>query len=108
MHGISLNVSCDLSPYNDITPCGIDSADEGRFVCNMEQHLLNVHRTNDMNSDNKSHMALIPEVAEEWYNNFGQVFELNMEKHIDPIEELKHLVDTKPHIKDLNLLPLIL
>ena len=33
MHGISLNVSCDIAPYERIIPCGI--AVEGRYVCNM-------------------------------------------------------------------------
>ena len=35
MHGISLNVSCDLSPYERIVPCGINVA--GMHVCNMVQ-----------------------------------------------------------------------
>lgn len=34
-HGIALNVSTDLSPFDDIVPCGI----QGRPVASVESHL---------------------------------------------------------------------
>ena len=120
MHGISLNVSCDLTPYERIVPCGIDV--EGRYVCNMVQQQqqfkclpqsqlatikisVSDHSNssggdnNNNNNDNK----LIEDVAERWTQSFANVFDLALQYPENPSQELDLLVNSNPHIRELTL-----
>ena len=40
MHGIAININCDLSNFDNIVPCGI--ADPNRGVCSLEQFNPNI------------------------------------------------------------------
>ena len=62
MHGLALNVTCDVVNYERIVPCGIKEKDRG--VC----------RVADFNSS-----ANILEVAEVFQSSFSKAFDLNLE-----------------------------
>lgn len=60
MHGIALNISCDLSMYDTIIPCGIVPAPGRRGVTSIKEELVD---TNDDNSSNGVRKATVGEVS---------------------------------------------
>eukprot|EP01036_Dinobryon_divergens_P034960 gene34960-45244_t len=118
MHGISLNVSCDIAPYERIVPCGI--AVEGRYVCNMVQQQqfkrppplgtegiiiteMNHSSSGATNSSGGDNDKLIKDVAERWTQSFARVFDLAIQYPENPAQELDLLVNSNARIRELTL-----
>jgi len=90
MHGISLNVNCDLSHYNSIIPCGIEI--EGRHVCSMLQ-LSDANQFQDLR---------IEEVAKNWLQHILQVFQLQEDCVHNQSEYLDDLVESS-EVRNMKL-----
>ena len=67
-HGLALNIAMDLSPFEDIVPCGIPH----RPVTSV-QELLYPHYTADAR-------ALLQEYSYALMEGFGRVFEVEVEE----------------------------
>ncbi len=64
LHGVSLNVSTDLSYYDKIIPCGLDRSIAG--VCSLKS------KEKDLNID-------INRVASQWLESFAKNFQLELD-----------------------------
>jgi len=95
MHGIALNVSCDLSPFDRIIPCGIASSEYG--VCSMQEVLLSYSTDHDINTScpNLSMAA----IAHEWTRAFGQVFERDVPGLLLTNQDLDKLIEEHPDMQ---------
>lgn len=92
MHGIAINVNCDLSPYERIVPCGIDL--DGHFVTSMKEQLHH----NSIPADLKMN-----EIASKWIDKFGSVFGLHVEEDMKGFEVLDQIMKRTPHVEKLQL-----
>ena len=128
MHGIALNVNCDLTNFENIIPCGLTQSDRG--VCSIQglHNTLAGHLTGESFAfEDESQISGaddvdIAAVADRWVHNFGDVFNMNMlnaatkesysesaslsvdvyKKREDLcLEELNALVDSYPAIAEL-------
>jgi len=81
MHGIALNVDCNLANYKNIIPCGINLADHG--VCSMQQ-IYDVSSTLQSSSPLSSSSLInsrridINNVVEKWMQSFMDVFNMKI------------------------------
>jgi len=85
MHGIALNIDCDLSHYKNIIPCGIDATDHG--VCSMQQlhdkkirvctrDAIQYSSSNMMNTATAGDHIDINLVVDTWIQAYVDVFSL--------------------------------
>jgi lipoate-protein ligase B len=91
MHGIALNVNCDLRNYERIVPCGIAQSDRG--VCSIQglHDTLAGHLSGESFAfEDPAHMTPadpvdIHAVAHKWMQEFGTVFNMDIESaHTTP------------------------
>lgn len=85
MHGVALNVNCDLRNFENIVPCGITQSDRG--VCSIQ----NLHDTlaghlsgesfafEDPANITPADKVDVNEVASKWVQSFGTVFNVDLE-----------------------------
>lgn len=128
MHGIALNVNCELANFENIIPCGIAQSDRG--VCSIQglHNTLAGHLTGESFAfEDETQIAGAEDVdlravADRWVNNFEEVFKLDMqnaatkeaftdqaslsldslkEQEDSCLEELHALVASFPHIANL-------
>jgi lipoyl(octanoyl) transferase len=92
MHGIALNVSCDLSHFQQIVPCGIALPDRG--VCSIHSELGGV---------GGAEAPSLPSVAQRWVRAFEAVFDLQMSEAEGTAVELANLVAEYPLIANTEL-----
>lgn len=89
MHGISINVNCQMSDgFNHIIPCGIRA--ENASVCSIAQLVQS-----KMNID-------VTDVENRWLNHFKQI--LNIEYIDSPIGDLDYILRLFPHIENDSLM----
>jgi hypothetical protein len=85
MHGIALNVNCDLRNYERIIPCGISQSDRG--VCSIQglHDTLAGHLSGESFAfEDPTHISPadqvdIHAVARKWVLEFGNVFDMDIE-----------------------------
>jgi lipoate-protein ligase B len=85
MHGIALNVNCDLRNYERIVPCGISQSDRG--VCSIQglHDTLAGHLSGesfafeDSTQISPADQVDIHAVARKWMQEFGTVFNMDIE-----------------------------
>lgn len=91
-HGLALNVSCDLSYYSNIIPCGI--ADSTRSVCSIQSSLK---PPLTITTDN---------VCSKLIKSFSDIFQLEIsevhEQHTS-IKLLDDILSKYPEIQDSNI-----
>lgn len=129
MHGVALNVNCDLRNFENIVPCGIAHSDRG--VCSIQ----NLHDTlaghlsgesfafEDPASMTPAEKVGINEVATKWVQSFGNVFNMDLEVagkygakqntgsdivgldkyHNEALQELTALVQEFPSVANLEV-----
>jgi lipoyl(octanoyl) transferase len=111
MHGIALNVNCDIKNFNEIVPCGISLP--GRGVCSMSSVFENKSGTHPS--------FVISDVAEHWIKSFAVVFNLELfgpngvdvassddkEESVEVERTLKALLEQYPYVKGTTLTRLI-
>lgn len=130
MHGVALNVNCDLRNFENIIPCGIKQGDRG--VCSIQ----NLHDTLAGHLSGESFAFEEPEmiapaekvnidkVASKWVQSFGEVFNVDLEiagksvsssqstasnldgmanYHEEAMHELTTLVGEYPNIANLQV-----
>jgi lipoate-protein ligase B len=94
MHGIALNVNCNLKHFRSIIPCGIVQDDRG--VCSIQS-------TREQQR-NKPASVDTDDVASKWIQSFADVFNLEyMEQDSDVDNELANLVKHYPAVENLSL-----
>lgn len=118
MHGMALNVNCDLANFEQIIPCGIAQSDRG--VASLQQ-LYNTfagHLSGE--SFAVEDPSLVPDaeqvdinlVAAKWMQSFSEVFNLDIqpvgqsdpeENYSKAVEELDGIADIYLHGKDVQL-----
>lgn len=76
IHGVSLNVSTDMSYYKKIVPCGLDSSIAG--VCSIS-------------SLSQSSNVTPEAVANDWLSSFSSIFNLSLDNVEDPQKVLSNL-----------------
>lgn len=119
MHGIALNVNCDLAHFDQIIPCGIALSDRG--VCSLQSlhDTLAGHLSGesfafeDPAAFSAAEKLDINLVAARWVKSFEEVFGLEMcaagtgsntdERHESAVAELDSLVESFPAIRDLQV-----
>ena len=85
MHGIALNVNCDLAHFEEIVPCGIRQSDRG--VCSIQglHDTLAGHLSGesfafeDESQVSPAEAVDVGAVAAHWMASFGKVFDMNMQ-----------------------------
>ena len=90
MHGIALNINCDLSHFKNIIPCGINNNEYG--VCSIES-------VKGIILDNNN----IKEISNKWIESFGNVFNLDLNIINNPEYVLDNLLLQYPNIANLEL-----
>jgi hypothetical protein len=119
MHGIALNVTCDLTHFQEIVPCGIAQSDRG--VCSLQglHNTLAGHLSGesfaleDPPTVFDTEVVDINRVAAKWMRSFGEIFKLDIQPAVDnsspevhyanAVTELDRLVDSYPAIKEATL-----
>jgi hypothetical protein len=119
MHGIALNVTCNLTHFEEIVPCGIAQSDRG--VCSLQglHNTLAGHLSGesfaleDPPTVFDTEVVDINRVADRWLRSFGEVFKLDIQPAVDnsspevhyanAVTELDRLVDSYPAIKEATL-----
>ncbi|KAG6575778.1 Octanoyltransferase LIP2p, chloroplastic, partial [Cucurbita argyrosperma subsp. sororia] len=93
-HGLALNVTTDLSPFNLIVPCGI----RNRQVGNIKELLLLLREAeNSIHFDKDS--QLIDITFEALIHQFSQVFQVDIHQKTTPppfLESLKQAPPSSP------------
>ncbi len=97
MHGISLNVNCDLNNFGRIIPCGITAT--GRGVCSMQSLAGQVQDLADSSTSERQLAA----ASQRWTRAFSEVFCLEMIEVEEPAAVLHSLLDRYPLIQQSTL-----
>lgn len=85
MHGIAINVNCDLTNFDKIVPCGVTSDKGG--VCRVKDLLK---RDIDVN-----------EFSERLVVSFADLFDLNTSNEIRPLQTLEEMTSSSPYANTL-------
>lgn len=106
MHGIALNVNCDLKNYERIIPCGIAHPDRG--VCNMKQQ--HYHREVSLTKEQQvfgccNESQQLDVVSRRWVNSFAEVFNLDFVECPDPTATLNKLLQENTDVLHATLVP---
>jgi lipoate-protein ligase B len=88
MHGIAINVNCNLEHFSHIIPCGISAAEKG--VCSLDQYA-------------RKQQLDISTVSQTLQKSFAKNFNVVMEPQLDPLHALNDLLSRSPFIDTLQL-----
>lgn len=94
MHGIALNVSCDLTHFEQIVPCGVAAPDRG--VCSVQS----VAQRQSTGLAPSGGAVRVEEVAEHWVGAFAEVFGLDLAAHGE--DRLQAMMADFPDIAELE------
>eukprot|EP01038_Epipyxis_sp_PR26KG_P005945 gene5945-8194_t len=95
MHGIALNINCDMKYFNNIIPCGI--TETGYGVCNLQQVVNNIN-------GHVNQIIDINEVGNHWIYSFANVFNMDVIIDDNPLESLNSTLRQYPLIENSSLL----
>lgn len=107
MHGIALNVSCDLNNFSNIIPCGID--EPGHGVCSLDNPYLTQNEQISPSEESRSDLLSrkncdIGRLAELMTSSFASEFEIDKVDNIEnPEVALQQLLAQYPNINKLEL-----
>lgn len=87
MHGIAVNVNCEMNGFQQIVPCGI--AKEGYGVC----------RLVDLLAPAPPAPGLLEQVSGQLLSAMEEQFSLRMETVEDPLDSLEELLHNYPEIE---------
>lgn len=99
MHGIALNVDCDLDNFKQIIPCGIALPDRG--VCSIQSSTKT--NNNGRCSFSVESKLNINEVSKRWIESFGRAFNLELMEIENPDINLIKKLEKYPEIDSLKL-----